>query len=142
MGRNLRPLVVVALGGAVGSVLRWALVALGPAEADNLVLFGINVVGSLLLGVLLGRRERLSDSWRLGLGTGFAGGLTTFSGYAVAVAERLDDGALLAATTNGLGTPVAALVAAGFGYRVARVVGARPSRSRRSRSSEPGGSRP
>lgn len=132
MGRNLRPLVVVALGGAVGSVLRWALVALGSTEDRDLILFAINVAGSLVLGALLGRRERLSDSWRLGLGTGFAGGLTTFSGYAVAVAERLDDGALLAATTNGLGTPVAALVAAGLGYRVARVAGARPARSRRS----------
>ncbi|MEL6984127.1 MAG: CrcB family protein [Actinomycetota bacterium] len=134
MGRNLRPLAVVALGGAIGSVLRWALVALGPSDAGDGIVFGINVVGSLLLGALLGRRERLSDSWRLGLGTGFAGGLTTFSGYAVAVAERLDDGSLLAATANGLGTPVAALLAAGLGYRLSRLIGARPSRSRRARA--------
>ncbi len=128
MGRTLRPLLVVALGGAAGSIVRWAFGELGSSGAADTIIFGVNVAGSLLLGALLGRRERLSDSWRLGLGTGFAGGLTDFARYAVDVAERLDDGALLAATTNGLGTPIAALVAAGFGYRLTRLLGARPAR--------------
>lgn len=135
MGRTLRPLLVVALGGAVGSLVRWGLVQLGPASAAATIVFGINVAGALLLGIVLGRRERLSDSWRLGLGTGFTAGLTSFARYAVDVAERLDDGALLAAMANGLGTPAAALVAAGFGYRLARLLGARPARRSVDRSS-------
>jgi len=135
MGRTLRPLLVVALGGAIGSIARWALGELGSSGSADTITFGINVAGSLFLGALLGRRERVSDSWRLGLGTGFAGGLTDFARYAVDVAESLDDGALLAAMANGLGTPIAALVAAGFGYRLTRILGARPAR----RSANPAG---
>ena len=119
----------VGLGGAVGSLVRFALLTIGSDSDSGLILFAINVVGSLLLGLVLGRREHLSQQWRRGLGTGVAGGLTTFSGYAVAVAQDLDDGSLLAATSGGLGTPVAALVAAGIGFRLNRVLGARPSRA-------------
>lgn len=126
MGRSLRPLVTVGVGGAIGALVRWALLALGPEDASDLILLAVNVLGSLLLGLILGQREHLSDRWRLGLGTGFAGGLTTFSGYAVAVAGHLDDGALLTATGTGLGTPVATLVAAGIGFRATRIHGARP----------------
>ncbi len=126
-------MVAVAAGGLVGSLLRWGLVEsgwLGSAETATVV---VNVVGSLLLGGLLGQRERLGPELRLGLGTGFAGGLTTFSSYAVAVAGHLDDGALGPAAANGLGTPVAALLAAGLGYRLSRIWGIRsaPSGARR-----------
>lgn len=117
---QLRPLTWVAVGGAGGSLARWGLVSAGPSDRTELILLALNVVGSLFLGVLLGRRERLADELFLGLGSGFAGGLTTFSGYAVAVAANLDDGELAEAATTGLATPVLALLAAGLGFRLAR----------------------
>ena len=141
MARPLRPLVAVALGGAVGSLARWALVGLSPSAADDATVAGINVAGSFLLGWLLGRRERMDPDRLLAIGTGFAGGLTTFSSYAVTVATDLDQGALLAAAGNGLGTPVAALLAAGLGFRSSRLLGARRRRSAR-RASERTSGRP
>ena len=130
MARPLRPLVAVALGGTIGSLVRWGLVGLTPAATDETMLAAINVAGSFLLGWLLGRRERFDPDRLLALGTGFAGGLTTFSGYAVAVATDLDRGELLAAAGNGVGTPVAALLAAGVGFRVSRQLATRPRRQR------------
>lgn len=133
MTRSLRPLAAVAAGGTVGSLIRWGLVESGWFGSAEATTVAINVVGSLLFGVVLGRRESLDPDLRLGLGTGFAGGLTTFSSYALAVAEHLDEGALLAAVGNGIGTPVAAVIGAGVGFRLARVLGARPRRRRRQR---------
>ena len=136
----IRPLLAVALGGAAGSLVRWGLVALGPDARSALIVFGANAVGSLLLGALIGRREQLEPDVFAAIGTGFCGGLTTFSSYAVAVAVGLEDGRLLDAFGNGLGTPIVALLAAGLGYRVSRLTGARTTR-RRGRSRPPVGER-
>jgi len=122
---GIRPLLAVALGGAAGSLIRWGLVAVGPDSRSALILFGANAVGSLLLGALIGRRERLDPDLFGALGTGFCGGLTTFSNYAVSVAAGLEDGRLLDALGNGLGTPTAALLAAGLGFRVSRLTAVR-----------------
>jgi CrcB protein len=124
----------VAIGGTVGSLVRWGLVGLVPPERAGLTTFGINVAGSLFLGALIGRRERMDAERLLALGTGFAGGLTTFSSYAVAVATDLEDGALADAAANGLGTPVAALLAAGIGYRAMRMAVTARSARRRARA--------
>ncbi|MEM9562981.1 MAG: CrcB family protein [Actinomycetota bacterium] len=133
MARWQRPLAAVAAGGALGALARWAVVGLGASDASETITMAVNVAGSLLLGLLYGFRERLDPDLLLGLGTGFAGGFTTFSTYAVAVATHLDDGDVLAAAANGLGTPIAAVLAAGLGYRSSRLFGARPGSGRRRR---------
>jgi fluoride exporter len=121
MRRSLRPLVAVAIGGMVGSLIRWALIALAEPDHATLMTFAINVVGSLLLGGLMGKREHIHPERLLAAGTGFAGGLTTFAGYAVAVAAALDRGAVGTAMLDGVGTAIAALLAAGIGFRVMRL---------------------
>lgn len=75
---------LVALGAAVGAPLRYhlALRLDGRFPAGTLL---VNVVGSLLLGFFLARS--LDDElWAL-LGTGFCGGLTTYSAFAVQTAR-------------------------------------------------------
>lgn len=131
MGRSLRPLVAVAIGGTIGSLVRWALIEAAQPDHSVLMTFAINVAGSLLLGGLMGQRERLHPERLLAAGTGFAGGLTTFAGHAVAVAAALDRGAVGSALLDGLGTAAAALLAAGIGFRVVRVAAIRRA-SRRS----------
>lgn len=81
-------LLLVALGGSVGAVTRHligdAMKAVWPAYAASGTLL-VNVVGSLLIGLVLGTAAEpkgLSDSTRLLLVTGFLGGLTTFSSLA------------------------------------------------------------
>lgn len=114
------PLLAVAVGGMVGSLARWAVLGLAD-DSQALVVVGLNVFGSLLVGGLLGQRDRLADQTYALLATGFAGGLTTFSDFAVTVAQNLEQGALLSALANGLGTAAAAMVAAGVGFRLSKL---------------------
>jgi len=82
-------LALVAVGGAVGASLRWAVLAtIGISGGFPWWTLVVNVVGCLGLGLLV-RAERSAG---LGLGTGLCGGLTTFSTFSVEVAELLDQG--------------------------------------------------
>lgn len=122
MWQRYGALLAVAGGGAIGSLTRWGAQSLVPDGQVDRVTLGLNVAGSLLVGVLVAHRLRISDGWYQLVATGFAGGLTTFSTFAVAVASRLEDGALLDALGYSLSTVVAALLAAGIGYRLGRLV--------------------
>lgn len=76
---------LVALGAAIGAPLRYALTR----QLDGLFPTGllvVNVVGSGLFGVFAA--QSLGDAgWAL-LGTGFCGGFTSFSSFAVQSVER------------------------------------------------------
>jgi len=81
---RLGPSIVIA--GAIGSALRWAI---GEVMADpTMALLCVNTGGSLLLGMVLAHRRLRRRIW---LTLGFCGGLTTFSGYSVLIAERFND---------------------------------------------------
>lgn len=82
-------LLAVAIGGASGAVLRFVVsMALAQSTARGIPLgtLSVNAAGSLVLGaiVALAQREpRIPAELRLFIGTGFCGGLTTFSTFAV-----------------------------------------------------------
>jgi len=84
----MTPILVVALGGALGSVARYTLSTCTwqatPGWKFPLGTFLVNVLGCLLVGVLAGAAEKhglLSPNVRLFLFTGLAGGFTTFSAF-------------------------------------------------------------
>ena len=78
----IRNLLLVALGGAVGSVLRYLLSNMNTSFPWGT--FAVNILGSLLIGLLVGLVGRgvLSPEMELLLVTGFCGGFTTFSTFA------------------------------------------------------------
>ena len=78
----IRNLLLVALGGAVGSVLRYLISSINTSFPWGT--FTVNVLGSLLIGLLVGFVSKgvLSPEMKLLLVTGFCGGFTTFSTFA------------------------------------------------------------
>ena len=81
--------ILVALGGAVGAVLRyWISAAIqggAPAGAFPLGTLVVNVSGCLAMGVLSGLADRpgsMSPAARAFLAVGVLGGFTTFSAFA------------------------------------------------------------
>lgn len=85
----IRNLLLVGLGGAIGSMARYGvsrIISARYALSFPLATFIINIVGCLLIGLLFGyvqkNNSQQSDLW-LVLATGFCGGFTTFSAFAL-----------------------------------------------------------
>lgn len=83
----MKQLVLVFIGGGLGSVLRF-IIGKWLNNAENGIPYGTfmaNIIGSLLIGLILGyaaKNNSLSESQTLLLATGFCGGFTTFSTFA------------------------------------------------------------
>ena len=112
-----RPL-LIGLGGLVGALVRWAVLET-VGSRPSLVTLALNLFGSLLIGWLVGRGLTSPSVWAL-VALGFCGGLTTFSSFAVDVADRLDQGHLASSSGLLLVTVGLSVLAAATGYRVGR----------------------
>lgn len=88
------PVVLVAVGGACGAVLRWSVAPSPDAEGVPWGTLGVNLLGSLLLGAMtvLLAEAVLSREQALALGTGLLGAFTTMSTFAVEVLRLVDGG--------------------------------------------------
>ena len=86
----LRSLLFVGAGGAVGSMARYGIGHITSKYIHNpfpVGTFIINIIGSLIIGILFGLLSR-NNSWLeqggyLLLASGFCGGFTTFSTFAL-----------------------------------------------------------
>jgi fluoride exporter len=106
----------VAIGGAIGSVLRYLMVVQVGTPIATLV---VNVVGSFAMGVLfvtLASRTSLSPL----LMTGVLGGFTTFSAFSLDALKLWEAGDTLQATLYVLASVILSLVAAALGAAIAR----------------------
>ena len=79
----LRNILLVAIGGAIGSVCRYLLSGINVASWPWGT-FAVNILGSLFIGLLVGLISKgiVSPEIKLLLITGFCGGFTTFSTFA------------------------------------------------------------
>jgi CrcB protein len=117
----------VALGGALGSLCRFgltrALSSHNPHHAFSLGVLVANLVGCFLIGVIFTRLASLDpprEALTAVLITGFLGGLTTYSTYALELFRMGHEGALrwvvlylLVHIVGGLGAVWAGVVVAG-----------------------------
>lgn len=119
-------IVYLGIFGACGCIMRylvsgWTYQLFGRALPYGTL--AVNVIGSLLLGLLMEgsfRSTLLSPELRLGLTVGFMGGFTTFSTFSYETVRLLEDGSLLAAGANILLNVLVCLLAAGGGILLAR----------------------
>ena len=104
---------MVLVGGAVGAPLRYLLDLFVQSRHDSVFPWGtflVNVLGSLLLGVLVGIAGSVwVPVWLVPLvGTGVCGALTTFSTFGYETVRLLEEGSVLTAAANSLASLVVA----------------------------------
>ena len=116
---------LICLGGAVGTGARyltavWASSSFGPAfPAGTLI---VNILGSFLLGFLMGVSPLFSANVRLMLTTGVMGGFTTYSTFNYETTNYFREGAWLMGATNVAATLLGCLAAGLAGLALARLV--------------------
>jgi CrcB protein len=123
----MRNVLLVGLGGFVGSVLRHGVSTVVPAgvrfPAATLV---VNVVGCLVIGILGGLAEArmpLSDPLRLFLIVGVLGGFTTYSAFGYETIATARGGAGAVALLNVVLHLVMGLGAVWVGFRAGEYFG-------------------
>lgn len=121
-------IILVAIGGAIGSVARYLTGLL------TLRLFGpnfpwgtlaVNIIGSMAIGVfaeLIARRFGASQDLRLFIITGILGGFTTFSAFSLDAAVLLERGALLSAVAYVAASMLVSLLAVFAGLALTRAL--------------------
>jgi CrcB protein len=120
-----RRVTAIAVGGAAGAAVRWAVVTSVETDRFPWPIFVVNVAGSVLLGVLLAeewshpqRRLVLHDAG----GIGFCGGLTTFSTFSLEVVNLARDGDTRLAVIYAVASVTAAIAGVIAGAAVFRRV--------------------
>ena len=80
----VKNIILVGFGGMIGSALRYLVSHFIRPESFPYATFTVNIIGSLLIGIIMGvaSREEGFANWRLFLATGICGGFTTFSAFA------------------------------------------------------------
>jgi CrcB protein len=97
--------VVVFIGGGIGAAFRYLTTQVESHVFSDKFLFGtvvVNCIGALLIGFLINIFDiySLNVRWKLFVVTGFLGGYTTFSAYALETAKYILGGNLKYALLN------------------------------------------
>ncbi len=121
---NARLIFLLALGGALGAVTRFYLSGLLPAYRDFPVgTLLVNSVASFILGYLYGLLFwgiDVTPEWRLFLGTGFCGALSTFSTFSYETFSLLREREYLLAGLNVLANVFVTIGLVFIGFTLAR----------------------
>lgn len=124
----MRDLALVALGGAVGAMLRYAVALVLGARLEGPFpwhTFAVNIIGAFLLGLLMGGaldHGGVGTTGRLLLGTGVLGGFTTFSTLSFESIALFEQGLWVLGAANMFGSAVTGLAAAAAGLAAGRAI--------------------
>lgn len=114
-----RDVALVALGGALGALARFATSTALPRQEFPWATLLVNLTGSFVLGLLM-MDAGLEHPTRLALAVGFLGAFTTLSTYSFETVDLLRNHhvhrAVVNVLANGLGGPLMAFA----GWRLAR----------------------
>ena len=121
----MKSILLVALGGALGSVARFKMSTWLFDHAANwhfpIGTFVVNVLGCLVIGVLAGLAVKdgfFSSEARVFLFTGILGGFTTFSAFELETFQLLRRGEFLVAGSNVVLSIVLGLIALWIGFSI------------------------
>lgn len=110
----LKKVVFVAAGGALGTAVKaFFLVHVQDISHQMMLTLLLNVVGSFALGVCILRLK--NARMQLFIGTGFLGGLTTYSSFALQIVNEARQGHMFTAMAYSFGTLALCIGAAAYG---------------------------
>lgn len=122
----IKAMLLVGLGGGVGSMFRYSISVLFNKFSTTLFpwpTFIVNVLGSFLMGLLIsyfGRSFIVSPNLKLLLVVGFCGGFTTFSTFSIEGLNLLNSGNTTIAITYILGSVFFGLIAVWLGVTIGK----------------------
>jgi fluoride exporter len=117
-------LLLIAIGGALGSVARYLFSSAVLRATGSLLgvgTFAVNVVGCIAFGIIAGVAERrfvFGPEARMFLLVGVLGGFTTFSSFAFESVQLLRDGQFAAASVNIVGQVAAGIIGLWFAFAI------------------------
>ena len=124
----MQKFLLVALGGALGSVARYSVGMIVAGRMGSRFPWGtfvINITACVIIGfsmTWLGKRTGTSAAWRYLIPIGFVGGYSTFSTYEWETLSALRSGAYLIAAAYALGSLAAGLAATWCGALLAELL--------------------
>jgi len=112
--------ILVGLGGALGSILRYTCNQLSIPRQFPLTTLLINLFGSLIMGMVIAwsLRNPSVDNWKLFLTTGLCGGFTTFSAFSYENIQLLQEVKILLSLLYILASVGGGITAAWLGYQI------------------------
>lgn len=119
---NAVSFLLVGAGGAVGSMLRYAVALFAVNKLIPYHTFIVNIIGSLLIGALSGwllKNSITNDGWKF-LATGICGGFTTFSALSLEGFEMLQQQRYIIFIAYFLLTIIAGLGATLIGFNLTK----------------------
>ena len=119
----LKNILIVGLGGATGSILRYLATLAGNALhcSSWIATLSVNSIGAFLIGLFMAACT--NGDWKLMLTVGLCGGFTTYSTFSAQSLEMLRSGNYLNAGAYILGTVVLCLLFVWAGMYVGTKLG-------------------
>jgi CrcB protein len=122
---NLKHILLVFLGGGIGSALRFAISKWLNNNSYHLPFgtFTVNILGSFLIGFLIGMANKnnlLNEQQTLLLISGFCGGFTTFSAFAFENFNFIKTGDYSSLILYTIGSIVVGILAVFLGFLLAK----------------------
>jgi fluoride exporter len=117
----LKNLLLVGLGGSIGSMARYAASLLIKPKLFPYATLSVNIIGSFIIGLVFAmsiKQDCLSNNWKLFLATGICGGFTTFSAFSLENMGLLQSGRIGIAVTYILLSIVLGILATFLGYQL------------------------
>mgnify|MGYP001585876226 FL=1 len=117
----IKNLLLVGLGGALGSMLRYGTAILMNTKLFPYATLAVNIIGSFIIGIVFAlsiRQEPLAENWKLFLATGICGGFTTFSAFSLENMGLLQSGKFGLALTYIAASVILGIAATFLGYQL------------------------